>query len=75
MALGLDGAQVRAETDGLDLPAFFDGARRAPVGARRIARGFRLFRKLGLHPADEVRPPPRATQPPRRPPLREDAFP
>ena len=54
LSLGLDGAQIRAETDRLDMPAFFDGDRRVPFCCKRLAMVHNLFAKLGIHPADEA---------------------
>ena len=53
VAPGLDGDQVRAKTDLLDLRAFFDGDRRVPFCCRRLAKLRNLFRRLGVHPGDK----------------------
>lgn len=53
LALGLNGEQIKKETDELFLNDFFDGAKNVPFG-KEVALGRNAFKNLGMHPADKA---------------------
>ena len=54
LALGLNGDQIKKETDALNLYEFFDGGmKNIPIG-KEITLGRNLLTNLGMHPANKV---------------------
>ena len=54
LALGLNGDQIKKETDAIKLYEFFDGGmRNIPVG-KQIALGSNLLNNMGMHPAKKA---------------------